>query len=129
MKGPILAILSLILITCSVKKEQSLFTPTCLSVREGKFYTNTENAGRVSVTIVGDKYLEQAMGKMTTCSIEWTSDCTYVLRHLLGDVPPGPHGMKNVLGEIIEVTKEYHVVRERIEGTDIENDYKMIRRN
>jgi hypothetical protein len=99
----------------------------CKSVWVGTFETPTQSVGLVEVERNDSLHIETVpqINKQTISKVIWLDDCNFRLEHYKGDVPPGPIGQKPIICEIIEIGKGYHIVRSKIEGTDIQNDYRM----
>lgn len=58
-------------------------------------------------------------------SIQWTGDCTFTIKYESGDKPSAKTADLPIDCEIIEIGENYHIVRARIRGTDIQGDYRM----
>lgn len=102
--------------------------PDCSDLRTGVFTIQTQNSGTVTVTRSETQSIENVpdFDQEMVNSIEWTGDCNFAIIYESGDKPTSPSADLPIDCEIVEVGIDYHIVRAKIRGSEIEADYKMV---
>lgn len=116
----LLFLFSIALFSCSNQ-------PDCSNLKTGVFKIETQNNGTIIVTRTETQSIESMPGanmKMTN-RIEWTDECKFTITYDSGDKPSSPSADLPVDCEIVEVGPDYHIVRAKIRGSEMEVDYRM----
>lgn len=121
MKPSILTILlSVALNSCAQKID-------CSPLRTGVFTYQADPLVMITVTRTETQSIEEipSLGKKMINSMKWTGDCTFTIQYESGDKPPSSTADLPIDCEIIQVGDDFHLVRSRIRGTEMQMDYKM----
>jgi hypothetical protein len=119
--------LSILTILLSVALNACAQKIDCASLRTGVFTTQADPLGIITVTRTETHSIEEipAIDKKIINSIKWTGKCTFTIQYESGDKPPASTPDLPIDCVIIQAGDDFHVVRSRIRGTEIQMDYTM----